>query len=247
MNVSVLYEDDDLLVIDKPVGLVVHPARPAGGPDGKTKERTLTQWIAKQYPEITHVGEPLKLSGGEQIERPGIVHRLDRETSGVLIIARTQKTFEYLKEQFQNRKIIKTYNAFIYGVPARLVGSIDRPIGRSAKDFRLRSAERGARGELRDAMTEYRVLRHTDKVSYVEAKPKTGRTHQIRVHFKSIHHPVVCDTLYAPKQPCILSFKRLALHALSLEFITQNGTQLIVEAPLPSDFKEALSLLEGVQ
>jgi len=129
--------------------------------------------------------------------------------------------------------------AFVYGVLKESTGVIDRPIGKSRKDFRLRSAQRGARGELREAVTAYTVLKQGGVATYVEVRPKTGRTHQIRVHFKAIHHPVVCDKLYAPKHKCILGFTRLALHASSITFSLPGGVAVTAEAPLPRNFRQA--------
>ncbi|KKS58598.1 MAG: Pseudouridine synthase, RluA family [Candidatus Nomurabacteria bacterium GW2011_GWA2_42_41] len=125
------------------------------------------------------------------------------------------------------------------------VGTIDKPIGRSKSDFRKWSSEYGARGELREAVTEYRVLGEGDakgsKLSYLEVCPHTGRTHQIRVHLKAVGHPILCDKLYAPKAPCLLGFGRTALHAFSVVFKGQNGVEHKVEAPLPEDFKTGLA------
>lgn len=247
MDVPILYEDESILVVNKPAGLVVHE-------DGRTKEPTLVDWILEKYPEMKEVGEPLTLSSGEVIYRPGIVHRLDRETSGVLVIAKTQKAFEYLKKQFQSRETKKTYFAFVYGEIKEEEGTIDRPIARSRKDFRLWSAQRGARGEAREAVTNYAVRLRAKGFSYVEVEPKTGRTHQIRVHFKAINHPVVCDKLYAPKlaqrslgevgRESALGFERLALHARSLEFENLDGKHLKIEAPFPEDFEKALAAMK---
>jgi 23S rRNA pseudouridine1911/1915/1917 synthase len=251
MNIEILYEDNNYVVINKPAGLVVHP-------DGRTKEATVVDWVLSKYPELKEVGEPWVNPKGETIYRPGIVHRLDRETSGVLVIAKTQKAFDHLKIQFQNRLTEKVYNAFVYGEMQESEGRIDRPIGKSNKDFRMWSAQRGARGELREALTEYKVLkkgriadqiesdkRTSDKegFTYLEIHPKTGRTHQIRVHFKAINFPLVHDSLYAPKRQTALGFKRLALHSRSLTFETVDGKTLNIEAPLPEDFLHALALL----
>jgi len=243
MNIPILYEDSDVLVVNKPSGLIVHS-------DGRTEEPTLADWVLKTYPEMKNVGEPF-VRNDAIIPRPGIVHRLDRETSGVLVIAKTQGAFEYLKNQFQEREIVKVYNAFVYGAVKQNTGTITAPIGRSVKDFRLWSAERGARGELREAVTEYKVLvRGTDDetmfhtFSFLEVRPKTGRTHQIRVHLKAVNHPVVCDTLYAPKRICALGFTRLALHAHSLTFKTPVGVSITAEAPFPDDFANALDSLK---
>jgi 23S rRNA pseudouridine1911/1915/1917 synthase len=262
MNIEILFENKNLVVINKPAGLVVHA-------DGRTKEATLVDWILEKYPDIKEVGEPLiikeknpstvstgslQASSGQVnqqvVYRPGIVHRLDRDTSGVLVIAKNQEAFEYLKSQFQFRETEKIYHAFVYGEMKEDDGVIDRPIARSKKDFRLWSAQRGARGEAREAVTHYKVLKRTNVgninkgFTYIEVSPKTGRTHQIRVHMKAINHPVVADTLYAPKQKPALGFKRLALHARSLEFSDLGGERIKVEAPFPEDFLEAQKLIE---
>lgn len=238
MHPEIIYEDEFVAVVNKPTGLLVHP-------DGTSKEKTLSDWILETYPETKGVGETLTLKNGEEIERPGVVHRLDRDTSGVMIIAKTQEMFEKLKEQFKEREVQKIYNAFVYGVMKDDEGVIDREIGRSAKDFRKWSAQRGARGTLRNAVTEYTVLQRGEKHTLLEVMPKTGRTHQIRVHLKAINHPVVCDRLYAPKHPCELSFERLALHAKVLRFMHPEKGEVSFEVPLPADFKKAVSEIEG--
>jgi 23S rRNA pseudouridine1911/1915/1917 synthase len=254
---AIIFENANLLAINKPAGLVVHG-------DGKTEEPTLCDWLLEKWPEIRGVGEPLVLTNVPKgvIDRPGIVHRLDRDTSGVMIVAKTQESFLFLKKQFQEREIAKTYRAVVWGlVKGDTAGSndsgdrgiIDRPIGRSKTDFRRWSAERFARGELRPAVTEYKVLQRIEHAepsagetkdqkkiphnfTYIEAYPKTGRTHQIRVHFKAISHPIVCDTLYAPNHPAVLGFGRTALHAYRIKVTDLDGTEREFEAPLAADF-----------
>jgi len=238
MKIPILYEDKDVVVINKPAGLVVHP-------DGKTKEKTLVDWIIKNYPRAKNVGEPTVLSDGTKILRSGIVHRIDRDTSGVLIIAKNKKSYEFLKQQFQDRKVHKVYNAFIYGNLNEERGMIDRPIGRSTTDFRKWSAQRNVRGEMREAVTYFKVLARKDGFSFVEAMPKTGRTHQIRVHFKAINYPIVHDDLYATKffleQENQLGFKRMALHARELEIEIPSGKTIKVVAPYPEDFEKVVA------
>lgn len=243
MEIPIIYEDENIVAINKPVGLVVHSARPTSEErrDGKTKEKTLVDWIMEKYPKIEDVGEPLVLSSGEIIKRPGIVHRLDRETSGVLVVVKNQEAFLFLKKQFQDRETQKSYRAFVYGEVKNDKGVIDRPIGRSSSDFRKWSAQRGARGKMREAITEYKVLARKGGFSYLELNPKTGRTHQLRVHLKAINYPIVCDNLYAPKQECALGFSRLALHAYSLELNLPDGKRIKLEADLPEDFQKAVS------
>ncbi len=236
MKIKTIFENSEVLVINKPAGLVVHA-------DGRTKEKNLCDWILKNYPKLKNVGEPLVLQNGTEIKRPGIVHRLDRETSGALIIAKTQKSFLNLKEQFQNKEIKKIYNTFVWGKMREEEGIIDRPIGKSSKDFRQWSAQRGARGVLREAITEYKVLESNGEFSYLEINLKTGRTHQIRVHMKAVNTPVVGDKLYAPKRDFALGFERVALHASLVEFSLIKGEKIKVEAKLPKDFKNALKLI----
>lgn len=229
-----VYEDDRVLVINKPAGLVVHS-------DGRTNEITLADILLEAYPDTKNVGEPWTAPDGTVIYRPGIVHRLDRDTSGVLVIAKTQESYEYLKKQFQNRDIKKVYNAFVYGNIKEDSGVIDKPIGKSKKDFRQWSAQPGARGLQREAVTEFTVLKRGKDVVYLELRPKTGRTHQLRVHLKAIHHPIVCDALYAPHRSCLLGFERLALHARSITFSPNEGEERTIEAPLPGDFERGLA------
>ncbi|HJO89901.1 MAG: RluA family pseudouridine synthase [Candidatus Pacebacteria bacterium] len=235
MDIKIIFENEEVVILNKPIGLVVHS-------DGKTDEPTLVDFILENYPEVEGVGEPA-VYDGKEIARPGIVHRLDRETSGVIVIAKTQDSFLNLKKQFQERKITKTYNAFLYGTLKDKSGVIDLPIGRSKSDFKQWSAQHGARGELREALTQYKVLKENKDFAYVEVIPKTGRTHQIRVHFKAIDNQVVCDKIYAPKRECGLGFKRLALHARTLSFKLQNGEIITAEAELPQDFEKALEII----
>ena len=259
MRIKILYEDKNVLVIDKPAGVAVHP-------DVHTKknEKTVSDWILENYPKLKNVGEPMEIEYKNEnikILRPGIVHRLDRETSGVLIVAKNQKTFLFLKNQFQNHKVKKVYQAFVYGyVPepkASLLtgkrGIINSPIGRSPNDIRAYTAGRGAKDPIRDAETQYIVLdrfsdtKNKDKksdpshqFSYVEVYPKTGRTHQIRVHMRYINHPVVSDPLYRGARELALGMERLALHAKAITFTLPSGEPKTVESPLPTDFKEVI-------
>lgn len=232
-KIKILYEDENYVALDKPSGLQVHP-------DGRSEGPFLSDWLLQKFPEVRDVGEPIQLPAGGHIDKPGIVHRLDADTSGVIVAVRNQKAFLHLKEQFKDREVVKEYVAFVYGIFSDKDGVIDRPIGRSAKDFRLKSAQRGAKGYLREAVTRYKVERGDEKMSFVRVFPKTGRTHQIRTHFKAINHPVVCDSLYAPNQDC-LGFSRLALHARSIVFKSLDGQDISVESPLPKEFDDRLS------
>jgi len=229
---NIIFEDEDILAINKPAGIVVHS-------DGRTKESSVSEWLVEKYPEAKNVGEMIRLEGGDIIDRSGIVHRLDRDTSGVLLLAKTQKGFECLKKQFQNRKIQKTYYAFVHGNIKEDHGTLSMPIGKSPSDFRKYSAGRGATGDKREATTYFRVLKRGEGFSLVEAKPKTGRTHQIRVHFQSLQRPVVEDKLYASTKPSMLGFKRLALHAREVVFTDTKGIEQTIKADFLEDFLEA--------
>ncbi|MCK5059945.1 MAG: RluA family pseudouridine synthase [Candidatus Pacebacteria bacterium] len=235
MDISVIFENDDFIIVNKPAGLSVHP-------DGKTDEKTLVDWVLSRYPHIKNVGEPFSVDGKE-IPRPGIVHRIDRETSGALVVAKTSEAFTLFKNKFKNREIEKAYHLFVYGNIKRDDGMIQVSIGRSKSDFRKWAPEVASRGTVREAITYYQALKKTPTVSFVEARPKTGRTHQIRVHFKSIGYPVVCDSLYAAGKPKLLGFERLALHALRLSF-EWKGENIAIDAKYPQDFQQALAALE---
>lgn len=245
---NIIYENKDVLVVNKPAGIAVHP-------DETHKTGTLVQEILKTRPEIKTVGDPAFGGAGELNIRPGIVHRLDKDTSGILIIAKNQPAFEYLKNQFQNRKVKKTYLALVVGKLKNKKGVIDLPIGRSKFSPTKRLASEKARGRLREAVTEYKVLEFFDigltsdvgKFTLVEAYPKTGRTHQIRVHFKALGHPIVCDKLYGKKPACrqagpICPFglNRQFLHAYSLELTLPDNTRSRFETDLPEDLKKVL-------
>jgi 23S rRNA pseudouridine1911/1915/1917 synthase len=177
------------------------------------------------------------------VPRYGVVHRIDRDTSGALLVAKNNEAFDHAKKQFLERDVSKTYLAFVYGSLKEDKGEINRPIGRSRSDFRKWSAERGARGELREAQTDFVVLKRGKEATFVEVHPKTGRTHQIRVHFKAVGNPVVADKLYAPKKKPILGFSRLALHAGEIAFKNLRGEEITIKAPLPADFSHALEKL----
>lgn len=235
-KIKILYEDENILAINKPAGLIVHL-------DGRTEEPALTDWLLKKYPNIENVGEPYIKDDGTEIKRPGVVHRLDRETSGVMLVAKTKEGFEYLKKQFLKRTIKKFYRVLVWGDFKEKEGVVDKAIGRSLNDFRRWTAERGKRGEERDAVTFYWVLETGKGISYLEAMPKTGRTHQIRVHMKALNHPVVCDKLYAPNKECLFGLERTALHSFSIEFKNLNNESVKIECSLPDDMKSALELL----
>lgn len=243
-RIKILYEDDNILAIDKPAGIAVHN-------DAKgSQQHTIADWVLDNYPEMKNVGEDFGNGKEDDIARPGIVHRLDKDTSGVLLLAKNIRAYRSLKKQFKEKAVKKVYQAIIYGNLKNDAGIIDRPIGRSRSEFSSKATGEGARGELRQAVTYYKVLQRFDGYSLLEIRPMTGRTHQIRVHLKSISHPIVCDPIYAKGRPCLPELERQALHALSIEFKLLSdsspgtSTSVKVESSLPADFSKALANLK---
>lgn len=229
---KVLYEDAQILIINKDAGMVVHPA-------GGHRSGTLVNAI------LHHCGEDLQGIGGEL--RPGIVHRLDKNTSGVMVIAKSQKALEDLASQFKARKVRKEYLALVAGVPSPYCGRIETEIGRSRHDRKKMSAT-PTRG--RHAITNYEVIEKFDKFSLLRVRIETGRTHQIRVHLAHIRHPVLGDMTYGGKaasQPD-LSIDRQMLHAHRLEFSHPlTGKPQEALAPLPQDMTNVISILRDAR
>ena len=227
----VLYEDSDVIVVDKPAGMVVHAG--AGHNTG-----TLVNALMHHFTSLSSVNGEL---------RPGIVHRLDRETSGVLVVARTDEAHQSLARQFHDREVEKVYLALAHGRMEQVTGRITAPITRDPIR-RTRMTTKLGRG--RTALTEYRVLEQFELFSYVEVKIGTGRTHQIRVHLASVKHPVFGDRLYgAPAMiPGIPTLDRFFLHAHRLQFRSPStGEPIRIESPLPPDLSELLDTLRETQ
>jgi 23S rRNA pseudouridine1911/1915/1917 synthase len=236
---DILYEDDDMVVVNKPAGMVVHPGT-------GVRHGTLVNALLHRY------GSQQKLSsvGGEQ--RPGIVHRLDKETSGALLVARNDAAHRALAEQFADRKIEKTYVALLHGKLSGESGRIELPV---ARDLHRRTRMTTRRREGRPARTDWRIRMRLPGFSLVEAKLHTGRTHQIRVHFSALGHPVVGDTLYgAPRQPKVGAkllepLERNFLHAARLRFLhPRTKKDVEVCAPLPRelfDYLQAIARAAG--
>jgi 23S rRNA pseudouridine1911/1915/1917 synthase len=223
---KIIFQDNDLLVIEKPAGLVVH-----GG--GGIKEKTLVDFLVEKFPEIKNVGD-------NPAVRPGIVHRLDKDTSGVMVVARNQEAFEYLKNLFKKREIEKKYMAVVHGRIKDKEGKIEGEMGRSRKDFRKQSLVRGkvsVRKE-RYSLTFYKTLKELDEYSLLEVSPKTGRMHQIRVHLHSIGYPIVGDKKYTFKKYKKLELSRMFLHASSISFQGMNGKQYSFESKMPRVFSD---------
>jgi len=231
----VLYEDAALVVIDKPAGLAVHPG--AGRATG-----TLAHHLLDRYPEMAGVGGP---------GRPGIVHRLDQGTSGVLVAARTPAAYAHLSRAFAVREVEKRYLGIAYGTPSPPAGTVGAPIGRHPQ----RRQEMAVRAGGRPARTGYRTFAAAGGISLLEMDLATGRTHQIRVHLKSIGHPLVGDPVYGEarwkalprsSRAALRDFPRPALHAWRLAFQhPATGERLTFEAPVPEDFQELWRAVTG--
>jgi 23S rRNA pseudouridine1911/1915/1917 synthase len=244
---AVIYEDEDVLVIDKPAGLVVHPA--AGNPDN-----TLVNAL------LAHCGDSLSGIGG--VRRPGIVHRLDKDTSGLMVVAKNDRAHTGLTDQFTDRSLSRTYLALVWGVPSLREGRIEANIGRSSADRKKMAVVTGGG---KHAATRYRVVKaYGNAVALVECKLETGRTHQIRVHLSHLGHPLVGDPLYGrgrssraggrfgaalpePQRSALVGFPRQALHAAGLSLMHPTRQEsLRFDVDLPPDMRELLDSLESI-
>ncbi len=221
----VLFEDDHLLVVDKPAGMVVHPG--AGRQTG-----TLVHAVLARCPAMLGIG-------GER--RPGIVHRLDKDTSGLLVVAKSETALRRLQADLGARNVTRTYLALVHGRVAHPAGTVDAPIARDRRQrTRMAVVASGRR-----AITHYRVLERFPRATLLEVRLGTGRTHQIRVHCAHIGHPVVGDSVYA-RRPNPWGMRRQALHACGLAFPHPvDGREMAFEAPLPADLDAALALLRA--
>jgi 23S rRNA pseudouridine1911/1915/1917 synthase len=227
---GLVHVDDTVIIVDKPAGLVVHPG--AGNPDG-----TLVNGLLSRFPDIAAVGEP---------HRPGIVHRLDAGSSGLLVVARTQQAADALIEQFATHRATRVYIALVWGHPDAPHGVIDAPIGRSRSDpLRMAVVADG-----RPSRTEYRVLQRFDgpaDLALLECRLETGRTHQIRVHLGSINHPLVGDPVYGQRRPR-LQLERPFLHAAELAFVHPGtGEPVHYHSDLAPDLASRLQTLAPTQ
>jgi 23S rRNA pseudouridine1911/1915/1917 synthase len=229
-DLKVVFENEDILVIDKPANLVVHPG--AGH-----KQDTLSNVLIGRYPGIEKVGDPA---------RPGIIHRLDEDTSGLIVAAKTQAGYEYMRNLFLTRDIEKEYITLVHGIPAKLHDIINAPIERASTHVKMKV------GSGKEAITEYRTLQTNEKsegldqMALLRVKLHTGRTHQIRVHMAHIGHPVVGDQLYGGffKKPDAELINRQFLHAAHLRFKLPDGTLIDLESPLPQELKGFLNKVQ---
>ncbi len=224
--VKILYEDDDVLVVDKPPGLTVHPA--PGHPSG-----TLVNALLSHMPAM---------SGATDAQRPGIVHRLDKDTSGVMVIAKNAAAHANLTEQFKSRSVHKTYMVLVKGRLKPEEGAIEAPIGRDSAHRERMAVVAESRG--RPARTQYKVARYLDGYTLLNVYPETGRTHQIRVHLAAIGYPVMGDSVYGIRSRYV---PRQFVHAARLGFnLPSTGKYVEFEAPLPADLERALQAINDM-
>ena len=257
IKIKIVYEDDDVMVVDKPAGLTAHPSE-------TQKSETLVNTLLAHYPPLKDIGDdPL---------RPGLVHRLDKDTSGLMIIAKNNNAFEWLKKQFQERKVEKKYLALVVGKPKESSGEIKTFITRSKSDptkqrsFLLPSDEGRTgwgvektsnttpsqsppqlrvRGQMREAISYYKTLKKFKNFTLLEAVPKTGRMHQIRAHLAWLGCPVAGDTKYGPRKAIVpAGLKRQFLHATKLTITLPNGEKRTFTSPLPNKLSAILQTLE---
>lgn len=222
---TVVYQDGDIIVVDKPPGLTVHPS--PGHPSG-----TLVNALLAAVPDLQGISGTL---------RPGIVHRLDKDTSGLLVVAKNDRAMRALQSQMKERRVHKTYIALVEGVPSPREGAIEAPLGRHPKNRKKQAVVEGGR----ESLTKYKVVRELagGKYALLEVEPVTGRTHQIRVHMAAIGHPIVGDAVYGHRSEVIA---RQFLHAAKLAFgMPLGGREVEFASPLPADLQEALSKLGG--
>lgn len=219
LPLKIVYEDEDLVVIDKPAGLVVHPS-------SGHREGTLVNALLARYPNLQEWGGP----------RPGIVHRLDKDTSGLMVAAKNERAQRCLQRQFKRGEVHKVYLALLEGKLEPSRGIIEAPLGRDPQRRKRMAVLAGGR----EAVTEYRVLKHLDGYTLVEAEPRTGRTHQVRVHLAFLGHPVVGDPVYGYRKQR-LGLRRQFLHSHTLGFrLPGSGEYREFESPLPDELREIL-------
>lgn len=234
---KVVYEDRNFLVINKPTGLITHQK------NLNDDQPTIVDWVIENYPECKNIGEPFVASGAK-VTRAGIVHRLDKDTSGLIIIAKNNDAFFYFKNLFQARKIKKYYLALIHGKPKTPTGTILSPLGRIGLKRTTRIIGKKLIDK-KEAETNYRTVKNFQSFTLLELNPLTGRTHQLRVHLNSIGHPVAGDPIYGfKKSSSPPELQQLFLHAYKLEFTAPDGKAMTIEADLPEELQKILNTLK---
>lgn len=239
---GIIFENSDFLVIDKPVGLLVHPT-------DKGEKNTLVAWLIQKYKGIERVGESKY--------RAGIVHRLDKDVSGVMVVAKNNKTYNHLKTLFKNREVTKHYTALVYGKTSEEQGEINLPIGRNKEgQFVARPLQGAEKFDEKDkvAKTTFKVIEYIKEYSLLDVEILTGRTHQIRAHLSAVGHPIIGDQIYKPKKKFfnllrtkikVIELPRIFLHSTKLGFIDLKGEKQEFHSPLPQELTEFLNEQKG--
>ena len=233
IKLKIIYEDDNLLVLDKPAGIIVYPEK-------ERKEKTLIDLLLEKYPNLKKVGKK---------PRYGIIHRLDKDSSGILLIAKNDKSLIFFQKQFKEKRVEKKYLALVTGIIKNNQGVIETLIGRAPKKRKIQKvylpAEPGSAGK-RKAITEYKVIKRFKDYTLVEVSPKTGRKHQIRCHLSYLKHPIAGDKIYGFKNhPCPNELKRQFLHAYYLKIKMAEGSDKEFKSSLPNDLKQVIKNLES--
>jgi len=230
IKLKIIHEDKDYLIVEKPSGLLTHPVKSG-------REKTLVNGLIAKYPEIKEIGKGSL--------RPGVLHRLDKEVSGIMIFARTKKSFEHFKNEFKLRRIKKEYLALVHGRPKLREGEISLPIGRVKGKLKMTAVRINRPGKIKkikEAKTKYKVLKEWNNFTLLSIRTFTGRTHQIRVHLKAINLPIVGDKKYGRKED--ISLGRIFLHASLLGFYDLKGSWQEFRSEVPEDFKNFLTKIK---
>ncbi len=227
-EIKIIFENKDMVVLNKPSGVLIHATH-------NKENDTLADWVLENFSECKNIGEE---------GRGGIVHRLDRGTSGLVVIARNIETYKELKDLFKNRKIKKKYYALVWGCPKEKSGIINKEI--AALNGKRRTIEVWSQkksSKARDALTRWKVVDSSEEFALLDVDPETGRMHQIRVHLSSIGHPIVCDNLYSGKKKCPEQLNRLFLHSYKLSIPYKEGEKIDIEVPIEYELKEFLDII----
>ncbi len=235
---KIIFEDNDFLVLDKPTGLLVHPTK-------KGETDTLVNWLIKKYPNLKGVGE--------EKYREGIIHRLDRDVSGIMVVAKTNEAYFNLKDQFKNRQVKKEYTALVYGKVTQMEGEIDLPIGRNKAGQFVAHPRKGKdkfHEQDKFAKTKYKVLEYIKDYTLLSVEILTGRTHQIRAHLYAVGHPILGDLIYKPRKKFfnflrrkikVVAISRIFLHSTKIGFHNLEDQWLEFSSPLPDELTNFLN------
>lgn len=234
VKLDIIFENRDFLIINKPAGLVIHPVK-------SLAEKTLVGLLIDYCPAINNVDDPARV--GQINLRPGIIHRLDKDVSGLLLVCKTQEAFNYFKKEFQNHCVIKEYLALVHGQPKKEKDIVSLALAKDNQG-KMTLAKSAHLEKIKESWTEFEVLEKFKNFTLLKVKIKTGRTHQIRIHLKSIGCPIVGDTLYKIKRKKSISLNRIFLHAFHLSFTDLDGQKHDFKIDLPKELKYFLEKIK---